>query len=267
MHIRSKKYTKDWTDSFYPFENIIHDVKIPLTIMYTKMQFLEETEDLSSEVVETLESIKKNWFRVMKLLSDVSDCSKINNGEMKPKYQNTDIVKLTEEITTATKSLAYRKNINLEYKNNISEKIVAIDREMIERIMLNLISNSIKFTNVGGKVLVELEVLERSFKIKICDNGNGIEKDKVESIFSRYVTESKIQNEKRVGSGLGLNIVKELVSIMDGILKVKSGSDGTEISIELESFLIEEKSSEKKYIDDFYSYNILNIELSDDYNI
>ncbi|MDR2939578.1 MAG: hypothetical protein LBV08_04580, partial [Clostridiales bacterium] len=86
--------TQDKDALFNPLEKVIHDMKIPLTIMYTKIQVLEETQDISEEVADTLNVLKRNWFRVMKLLNDISDHNKMLNGEIKPKYENLDIIEI-----------------------------------------------------------------------------------------------------------------------------------------------------------------------------
>lgn len=235
-------------DVYKPAENLIHDIKLPLTLMYTKIQLLEEDKSLPRESVEIINSMKKNWYRVMKLLTDLADFEKISEGNMCPKYKNIDIVSLIREITQVTASLAYKKNISLKFKTNIEEKICAVDKEIIERILLNLISNSIKYIESEKEVLIKLFINEENFTITVSDNGGGIDK-----------------NKPKPKSGLGLNIVKELTELLDGELNINSDSFGTQISILLPLFLTEDENNKELRLDDFYSYNIFEIELSDEY--
>ncbi len=248
-----------------PLENIIHDMKIPLTIMYTKIQILEETQDISEEVADTLFVIKRNWFRVMKLLNDISDHKKILNGEITLKFENLDIIKILSNITKTASSLAYKKQIDLKFETDIKCKIMAVDKEVLERIMLNLISNSIKYCGQGSLVRISVYQNFDNLIISVKDNGKGIEKSKLDLLFKRRVVS---YNEKNIptGSGIGLSIVKEFVDLLNGEIALNTGKKGTEIAIKLPVFMAESNYN-KMPLDDFYSYNIYEFELSDDYNI
>jgi len=255
-------YTNVVKSYLKPTENILHDIKMPLTIIYSKIQCLEDNQNLSGEVQESLDVIKKSWFRVMKLLNDIKDSEKLVNGEINPHYSNIDIVLLLEYIVDISSSLAYRKNINIEFVSNIDSCIAAVDKEIIERILLNLISNSIKYSDEGSLVVVDLFISHDTYKIAVKDNGIGICENKIENIFERYVRGEHTES----GLGIGLNIVKEFVDLLDGSIFATSSKNGTEIAISLPRFLTD-IDADKLKVDNFYSYNIFEIELSDDYNI
>jgi signal transduction histidine kinase len=112
----------------------------------------------------------------------------------------------------------------MSFKSNLSSKIIAIDEEKFERIILNILSNAIKFTDNGGKISVELnvDVDNNSMKIKVSDTGIGIPKDKQQLIFERFGQVNSNLSRRAEGTGIGLSLVKLLVNILDGTIDVES---------------------------------------------
>jgi signal transduction histidine kinase len=162
--------------------------------------------------------------------------------------------------------LAYKKQIKLEFSSPEESKIMAADKEILERIILNLASNSIKYCDKGSHVLISAWQEFEFMYISVKDNGNGIEKSKLDSIFKRRVA-SYSKDNIPTGSGIGLNIVKEFTGLLNGEVTLNTGSTGTEVIIKLPCFKVKEGPLKNNFLDDFYSYNIFEIELSDDYNI
>lgn len=243
------------------YENIIHDMKLPLSIIHTTVQTLETMEELPYEAKDYLKIAKNNCYRIMKLINDVSDFAKIGNGYFYPTLSNYNVVSLAKEITENTKLFANKKDINLAFITNTKEKIMAIDKEMLGRILLNLLSNAIKFTEKGGSV--NIIFIDKGEKVEfiVKDTGIGMDLEKVNHIFNRYTT-----IDSKVGSGLGLSIVNELTKLLGGSILVKQGEHkvGTQFIVELPVIITKENST-KKYFDNFYSDNIVQIELSEDY--
>lgn len=243
------------------YENVIHDMKLPLSIIHTTVQFLENMGGLPNDAKEHLRIAKNSCYRIMKLMNDVNDFAKIDNGYFYPTLRNYNVVSLVRDITESTLLFANRKNINLDFKTNTNEKIMGIDKEMLERILLNLLSNAIKFTYEGGKVEIIFVDKGDTVEFIVKDNGIGIDLEKVNNIFKRYTT-----TDSKLGSGLGLSIVNELTRLLGGNVLVKKGESmtGSQFVVELPVIITKENGS-KKYFDNFYSDNIVQIELSDYY--
>lgn len=244
------------------YENAIHDMKIPLSVIHTTLQMLESMKEIPDDAKEYLKVAKSSCYRIMKLINDINDGAKIDNGYFYPTLTNYNVVALTKNITESTLLLANKKNISINFKTNTDKKIMGLDKDMLERILLNLLSNAIKFTGEGGQVDVIFVDKNETVEIIVKDNGIGIDIEKLNSIFTRYTT-----GNSKIGSGIGLSIVNELTRLLGGSLTVRKGNNmlGSEFIVKLPVYTTKQTRSKIKHFDDFYSDNIVQIELSDDY--
>lgn len=205
---------------------ISHEFKTPLNVIYSAIQLIEcvYLNQISDRVKELIGSIKINTFRQLRLANNLLDITKLNSGHFKLNMKNIDIVFLTEAITESVELYANQKNIKISFDSNVISKIISIDEEKFERIILNILSNAIKFTDNGGRVDVilnensELNLVE----IKIIDTGIGIPKDKQELIFERFGQVDSNLSRQAEGTGIGLSLVKSLVDILEGTIEVES---------------------------------------------
>lgn len=205
---------------------ISHEFKTPLNVIYSAIQLIEcvYLNQISDRVKELIGSIKINTFRQLRLANNLLDITKINSGHFKLNMKNIDIVFLTEAITESVELYANQKNIKISFDSNVISKIISIDEEKVERIILNILSNAIKFTDNGGRIDVilnensELNLVE----IKIIDTGIGIPKDKQELIFERFGQVDSNLSRQAEGTGIGLSLVKSLVDILEGTIEVES---------------------------------------------
>jgi len=133
-----------------------------------------------------------------------------------------NIVNIVEEITLSVADYINNNDLNLIFDTDIEEKIVACDLDIIERIMLNLLSNSIKFTAAGGSIFVNIFDGEEYITISIQDTGIGIAEDKLNLIFDRFRQVDKSFTRDYEGSGIGLSLVKLLVEMQGGTISVES---------------------------------------------
>lgn len=240
-------------------ENMIHDMKIPLSIMYAKIELLESDNKLTEDSLESLKIIKNNWYRVMKFVTDISDYEKLDKGLMTINYKNENIVLIIKNIVDISKILAYEKNITFDFVSNVNTKIMAVDKDIIERILLNLISNAIKHSE--NYILIKLHAYKNFVSITIKDDGKGIKFDNIEVIFDRYVTS---KNSTKTTSGIGLDIVKQFIDLLNGTITLKSDLSGTEIKIDLPCFQTKVQDNDISKIEDFYKTNKFVIELAYD---
>jgi len=243
------------------YENAIHDIRGPMTIIYTYAQLLEVTKRMPPKALGYIEAMKRNCFKALKIVNDVSDSSKIRDGYLLPNLVNIDIVELVAGVVESTQPFTVRKNIKLVCESDFETKIMATDRLLIERVLLNLLSNSIKSVENEGVVRVSLKGTDDKVEITVEDNGRGIKADKLKHIFDRYHTSDSVR-----GRGIGLAIVREILEVLGASIEALSDEGvGTKMVINLPVFVMDAESGASKLTDDFYIDNMVQIELSDDF--
>jgi len=243
------------------YENAIHDIRGPMTIIYTYAQLLEVTKRMPPKALGYIEAMKRNCFKALKIVNDVSDSSKIRDGYLLPNLVNVDIVELAQGVAESTQPFTIRKNITLICESDFETMIMATDRLLIERVLLNLLSNSIKSVENEGLVKVCLKGSDDKIEISVEDNGRGISADKIGRIFDRYHTSDSVR-----GKGIGLAIVREILEVLGGTIEAFSEEGiGTKMTICLPIFIMDEENVVAKLSDDFYVDNMVQIELSDDF--
>ncbi|AVQ37857.1 PAS domain-containing sensor histidine kinase [Clostridium botulinum] len=258
----SREYNKLITEFL---SNISHELKTPLNVIFTAVQllgFYEKDVDYEKED-KYLKLIKQNCYRLMKLINNLLDTTKLDSGYLKLNLVNYNIVSLIEEITLSVTSYAESKGINIIFDTNVEEKIIAVDTDKIERIILNLLSNSIKFTNPGGNIFVNIKDCGDYVYIHVKDTGVGIPSDKLESIFERFFQIDKTLKKNKEGTGIGLHLVKSFVEMHKGEVTITSElGKGTEFIIKLPAIVCNKNIESKNII---YEANIerINMEFSD----
>lgn len=230
------------------FSNISHELKTPLNVLLGAVQILslpankEHNTLIQSSSNKYLKTMKQNCYRLVRLVNNLIDISKFDSGYFKLNLHNHNVVNVVEDITLSVADYAKNNGIDLIFDTDIEEKEMAIDLDKIERIILNLLSNSIKFTDKGGQILVSLIDKDNKVQISIKDNGVGIPKDKLNMIFERFGQVDKTLARNSQGSGIGLSLVKSIVDMHDGDIKALSEfGKGSEFIIELPVRLVEEE--------------------------
>lgn len=255
------------------FANITHEFRTPLNVILASIQmckfyFDKEMTTNSSNISKHLKTMKQNCYRLMRLVNNLIDTTKIDVGFLKKHTSNHNIVKIVEDIVMSIKEFTENKGINLSFEKNTEEKIMACDVDKIERIMLNLISNAIKFTDRGGSIFVKMQDKGDTVLISVKDTGAGIPEDKQKVIFERFVQVEQTLTKNRDGSGIGLALVKSFVELHGGsIHAVSEFGKGSEFIIEL-PVTIAEMEEEEIFCEDVESQRRIeriNIEFSDIY--
>ena len=241
------EYEKLRTDFF---ANISHELRTPLNVIFSAEQMLdlllrkEPIEDNKYKISKYMNIIKQNCYRLIRLIGNLIDITKMDAGYFEINLQNNDIVKVVEDITLSVAEYIENKSINLIFDTEFEEKIIACDLEKIERIMLNLLSNAVKFTPENGDIFVD--VYEKDYKIFISvkDTGIGIPEPLQDAIFERFIQADKSTSRNREGSGIGLSLVRSLVELHGGSISLVSEyGKGAEFILELpdRTINIEEK--------------------------
>lgn len=258
------------------FSNLSHELKTPLNIILASIQMIQSKQHGANNYEDYtytnkyISMMKQNCYRLLRLINNLIDITRIDSGFLKLNFANYNIVSVIEDITLSVANYTESKGIELTFDTDVEEKIIGCDPDKIERIMLNLLSNSIKFTPSDGSIFVNIFDKADKLCITVRDTGIGIPSDKLSVIFERFrQVDSSLQREYE-GSGIGLSLVKALVEAHKGNIYVQSElGQGSEFTIELPVLILpEDDPSIKK---SFNNHNIdkvqrINIEFSDIYS-
>lgn len=258
----SKEYDKVKMEFF---SNISHELRTPINVIFSALQMYE----LNLKNCDKYNNImKQNCYRLLRLVSNLIDITKIDTGYFDVSKININIISLVEDITMSVVAYIENKGLSLTFDTDVEEKIIGCDPEKIERIILNLLSNAIKFTPENGKIMVCIKDCNKNILISVKDNGRGIPKDKLNNIFERFVQVDKSFSRDHEGSGIGLSLVKALVELHGGTISVESSEgNGTEFIISLPCKLVDKTYDEVACCEDLNDHRIekINIEFSDIY--
>ena len=240
------------------FANLSHEIKTPINIIYSCVQLLDINKKDSESALWNAynkydNTIKQNCYRLLRLVNNLVDMTKIDSGYMNLSFVNYEVVSLVEDIILSIVPYVESKNINVLFDTYIEELEIRCDPESIERVILNLLSNAVKFTNNNGNIFVLMDADDKYVTIRIKDDGVGISEEVQEEIFKRFVQEDKSFNRKKEGSGIGLALVKSLVELHDGQVYLEKGTKkGSEFVVKLPNVRIEkekENENDNKIID------------------
>ncbi|MFL0247436.1 sensor histidine kinase [Candidatus Clostridium stratigraminis] len=236
------------------FANISHEFKTPINILMGAMQLIElytlsgTIKDPEKKLEKYMKTMKQNSLRLLKLINNIISMTKIDSNDVSIELHNYDIVTIIKNVVQSIEAYAKVKLINLTLETNLDKKIIACDADKIERIMLNLLSNAIKFSNKQGNIKIKLEDINNMVSISVEDDGIGIPKDKLNSIFQRFRKVETSFTRNREGSGLGLSIVKALVEMHNGTINVTSEyTKGSKFVIQLPNRKLSESNKSNLY--------------------
>lgn len=253
------------------FANISHEFRTPLNIILSSVKLLEKyliTEQSSEKGSDWyVKKIENNAFRLLRICSNVIDLTKMDIGNETLRLSNQNIVSVVERVTLSTVPYANKRKIHIIFDTEEEEIILACDKQKIERSLLNLLSNALKFTPHNG--LVEVKVWNRKdvVAITVKDTGVGIPKEKCNMIFESFIQVDTSLRRQCEGSGMGLAIAKQMVKLHEGDIQVHSKEGkGSVFIIELPIRLIGDgKIKEASYIDASDIIEQAKIEFSDIY--
>lgn len=246
--------------------NISHDLRSPLSVILGILQCYKN-EYNESKVKEHMDSIKRNCYKILKLINNIIDSTKLQQKHFKINRQNIDIVNLIEWNISAIDKYAKIKNISLIFDTNVEECVVAVDISAFDRIIMNLISNAIKFSKENSCVFVNTWKYENYITISVKDEGIGIPKNEQKAIFNRFIQSTKNNKNEYSGSGIGLDLVFNLVKAHGGVIELTSTEGiGSEFRIKMPIFKLDESSTKAKRNMDLNSkVDIFEVEFSDIY--
>jgi len=226
------------------FANISHEFKTPLSVMLSAIQLMNlqcRQIGMCGKERKYMKSIQQNCYRLLRLVNNLIDITKIDSNYFDLKLQNYNIIKLVENITMSVAEYASHKGLTIDFSKNINDRIIACDPDQIERIILNLISNAIKFTPRGGRISVIIKDCCDNIQITVRDTGVGIPFDMQRTIFDRFQRDTSFKRRCE-GSGIGLSIVQALVEKHGGTITVQSEvGKGSEFTVKLPCKILPEE--------------------------
>lgn len=239
-----------------------HEFRTPINIILNSSNLIKMNISNTEYVLNKLDGINNNSYRLYRLISNLLYIMKIENGTEKLKLESINIVEVVEDVVQEVVKYSSKKNIDLIFDTEEEEIITSIDIVAMQRVMLNLLSNSIKFTKSEGKIQVFVAIEDDKVKIKVVDNGIGVKEEYLELMFTKFYQVSPALTRNSEGGGIGLYVVKEIIKLHKGNIEFTSEFNvGSMVTITLP--LTKEYVS-RKVVDDMMTIEeIAKIEMSD----
>ncbi len=229
-----------------------HDIRTPMNAIIGFTKFAKEVEDLETIKNEYIPKIETASNQLLMLINDVLEMSRIESGKMKFTRGDYDVISMLESVITVMEMQAEEKGLTVELNTNVKERYVYCDENHLNRVLMNLMSNAVKFTPSGGKITVSVEQkpdenLEcASYEIKIADTGIGMSEEFIGKVFEPFERERTSTVSRMQGTGLGMAIVKSIVDAADDTITVESKlGEGTTFTLNAQ-FLLSKNTEERE---------------------
>ena len=203
--------------------NISHELRTPVAVIISVIQLLEkQNKDKEFDLTSSIKIIKQNCLRLTRLTNNIIDVAKMDSGFIYMRPVNIEIVSVLEDIVSSIIPYAKSKSINVIFDTEIEELVMSVDPDKIERMMLNLLSNSIKFNKNDGSIITMVKIKDNYLNIEVIDTGIGIAKENISKIFDKFTQVEDIMIRQNEGSGIGLSLVKYFTEAHGGTISVES---------------------------------------------
>lgn len=201
-----------------------HELRTPLNsiISFSELMLSSEHDNLTDKQNEHIKVIERSARHLLAIINDILDLSQVNTGKMILHYSQANFEFVMESVLSMVASLADEKEISLKFDNQLDVDDIFIDVKRFKQIMINLLSNAIKFTGKGRVVGVNCRNTDSSVIIDVWDQGIGISEENMKKLFSPFVQIDSELSRNQEGTGLGLSLVKNMVELHKGTIKVKS---------------------------------------------
>ena len=204
------------------FTNVSHDFRTPLTLVADPVEQLLEDKDLTSKQRSLLKVVHKNVNILLRLVNQILDFRKYENGKLELVRTNMDLRAQLQEWSHAFQTLALRKHIHfvLDVNDDRTDCLMALDAEKMERVYFNLLSNAFKYTPDEKSISLSVTCEKQILCLQVKDEGRGINAQKLNRLFTRFDTLDEI--DPNMSTGIGLSLVKELLNLLHGTVRVDS---------------------------------------------
>ena len=225
------------------FMNISHEIRTPMTLITSPLEKLMKN-DSDTERHRSYSIIYLNAQRILRLINQLMDARKIEKGQFKLSYSRTDLVPFLQNLHELFNATAQQRNISMQFLHEgIDNLPVCIDTQNFDKVIMNLLSNALKFTPDNGKITMNLSSNDSNhFTLKVTDSGIGIPLEDRNRVFDRFYSDT--HNNGYVGTGIGLNLTKMLIELHKGTIYVSDNPEGqgTQFTIEMPTAI--EKATE-----------------------
>ena len=222
------------------FANISHELRTPLTLLIAPLENLIHRfgRSFDEETRQLLVTMQSNGMRLLKLINDLLDLVRLDSGVMQVKREPVELAEFLRGLVSAARQMADDKRVNLQAVVAPEVGTVLVDRDKLEKIVLNLQFNALKFTPSGGRVEIKAERQGEELVISVVDTGMGISEKNLPNMFSRFWQADDSSRRKYQGVGIGLALVKELAEVQGGNVSVQSQEGkGTTFTVRLPHLL------------------------------
>ena len=206
------------------FANVNHELRTPLTLMLAPLKALLEGKmgKLTPALKDTLETMQCNGYKLLKLINNLLDLTKLEEGKMRLKVRTVNLVEFIPPLLSSAKALADQKQIRLYYQHPPHPVELILDPDQFEKVVFNLLSNALKFTNKGGKITIYVEEKDHTVVLTVEDTGIGIPANMLETIFDRFSQVDGSKSRAQEGTGIGLALAREIVLVHKGGIRAES---------------------------------------------
>ena len=214
------------------FNNISHELRAPLTLLLAPLEDVLGDGELGPKARVALEMVHRNALRLLRLVNTLLDFSQLEAGGLEPHLTRVDLGTLTRELAAGFEDAAERAGLELIVDSPDLRRAAAVDVEMWEKIVLNLLTNAVKFT-MEGSIRVAVRTTGGQVQVQVADSGPGIPEDELPRVFERFHRVRGAAARAFEGAGIGLSLVRELVTLQGGSIDAASGPSGTTFTIRL----------------------------------
>ena len=207
------------------FMNISHEIRTPMTLIVAPLLSLIKQDD-DPHRRSIYETIRRNAERILGLINQMMDLRKIDKGQMQMHMCETELISFIGDIHMLFDQQAKAKTIRFTYEHDTQMLPVWIDRQNFDKVIVNLLSNAFKFTPTGGQIAMSVTHDDRQVHIAIKDTGEGIPEDKLDRIFDRFYQTPSMANDRKTGTGIGLDLTRSLVELHHGTIVAHNNKDG-----------------------------------------
>lgn len=204
------------------FTDVSHELRTPLTLINAPLENVLENGKLEDKDREQLEVVHTNTNRMLRLMNQILDFRKIQSNKMRLRVERTNLGEFVSSCSSNFLKIAENRQVKLNITDTTNGASFWIDRDKIDTVMFNLLSNAFKFTSSGKSVSVSISLEDGEGVIRVKDEGCGMPKDKLSVIFERFTTLQAYSLTKQSGTGIGLSLVKEIVDMHKANVRVES---------------------------------------------
>jgi signal transduction histidine kinase len=206
------------------FANISHELRTPLTLLIAPLETLlnRHRSKLDADSIALLQTMQGNGMRLLKLINDLLDIVRLESGRLEVRRESVNVSEFLKGLASAARQMADDKRLRLETEIAPEVGVVSLDRDKVEKTLLNLVFNALKFTPAGGLVHLSARREGQELVLRVRDTGMGIAKEKIGQVFSRFWQADDSSRRKYQGVGIGLSLVKEFTELQGGTVTVES---------------------------------------------